>query len=379
MQREGPLSNVRVIDFTWAAMGPYAGYLLACLGAEVIQVSRPVRGTKSTTAAITQFFDVGKTCVQIDVKHDAGKRILKSLIGKADIFLENFRPGVVENLGLDFETVSENNPKLVMISGSALGRGGAESGYVGYAPIFSALSGLADETGFEDGPPTEIRYPCDLTSGALMAFAAIAGVAKARNGAGAYVDLAARDALLWTLTSSLGLGKQDAGRLGNGHETMFPHNVFPCQGRDQWVAIAARDDQQRRALYRLVGWSEETETDVSALNSPDREKIEAAIATWTSSRTTDEAVSGLQACGVAVFASVDARDIWNDDHLRARNAFQYVEGVGWVAGPPWALEGGRGQIMAARNGADARRHVFQDILGLDPAQIDDLVQQNILG
>ena len=108
----GPLGGCRVVDFTWAAMGPYAGYLLAALGAEVIQVSRPLKNSSSTTAAITQFFDVGKTCVKINVKDDDGKAVLLDLISKSDVFLENFRPGVVEGLGLDFESLMKKNPRL---------------------------------------------------------------------------------------------------------------------------------------------------------------------------------------------------------------------------------------------------------------------------
>ena len=111
----GPLSGYRVVDFTWAAMGPYAGYLLAAMGAEVIQVSRPLKNSSSTTAAITQFFDVGKTCVKINVKDDQGKALLIDLISKSNVFLENFRPGVVESLGLDFMTLTKTNPDLVMV------------------------------------------------------------------------------------------------------------------------------------------------------------------------------------------------------------------------------------------------------------------------
>ena len=117
----GPLSGTRVVDFTWAAMGPYAGYLLASLGAEVIQVSRPAKGVTSTTASITQFFDVGKTCVKINVKEPKGKQILLDLTAQSDIFLENFRSGVIEGLGFNFEALQQKNPSLVMVSGSALG------------------------------------------------------------------------------------------------------------------------------------------------------------------------------------------------------------------------------------------------------------------
>ena len=381
MSQGGPLAGLRVIDFTWAAMGPYAGYLLAGLGAEVIQVSRPLKATaNSTTASITRFFDVGKTCIRVNVKELRGKKILHDLIDKSDIFLENFRPGVIEGLGFDFETLSQTNKNLVMISGSALGRGGQESGYVGYAPIFSALSGLADLTGFEDGRPTEIRYPCDLTSGALMAFAAIAGVANLKRREGSYVDLAARDALLWTLTSSFALsGKAINHRKGNNHETIFPHGVYRCAGEDQWVTIAARDNRQRQALFQLIGYTAGHGVDTGSLSNQDREAVESAIAAWAFSLDTEKAVATLQSQGVSAFASVDAKDIWQDKHLRCRHFFQYTTDVGWVASPPWFLQGGREAISHNGDASLAREKVFSGILGINSEAIEALLIEGVLG
>lgn len=380
MREPGPLSGLRVVDFTWAAMGPYAGYLLAGLGAEVIQVSRPPKGSSSTTAAITQFFDVGKTCVKINVKEPRGRKILLDLIGQSDIFLENFRPGVVEGLGLDFETLSKTSPELVMVSGSALGRGGEDSSYVGYAPIFSALSGLADVTGFADGRPTEIRYPCDLTSGALMAFAAIAGVANLKGGKGAYVDLAARDALIWTLTSAFAVqANEPTQRQGNSHDTAFPHGVYRCAGEDQWSTIAVQNDKQRQSLYDLIGWSAHSGAETESLSDLDRKNVEAAITAWTSKNSTEIVVAELQALGISAFASVDARDIWEDSHLRSRNFFQHSKGVGWVAASPWCLEDGRENLPITYDAAVARKRVFSGILGIEAPVIEQLQQAGVLG
>lgn len=377
---QGPLAGVRVVDFTWAAMGPYAGYLLAGLGAEVIQVSRPARGATSTTASITQFFDVGKTCVKINVKEPRGKQILMDLTTRSDIFLENFRPGVIEGLGFDFETLQQDNPDLVMVSGSALGRGGPDSSYVGYAPVFSALSGLADTTGFPDGRPTEIRYPCDLTSGALMAFAAITGLVQARGGQGAYVDLAARDALMWTLTSSFALPEQaTAVRRGNDHESAFPHGLYRCQGEDQWVSIVVRCHEQRQALFELIDWKNAGDKDPNSLSENERHEIEQAITRWTAQQSVESAVEQLQRLKIAAFASTDAGDIWQDKHLRARGAFQYAQDIGWVAAPPWALTPGQRTSAQTLDADSARRRVFQEILGMDMAQIEDLLEGGILG
>ncbi|MAU94235.1 MAG: hypothetical protein CMJ93_08530 [Planctomycetes bacterium] len=376
----GPLAGTRVVDFTWAAMGPYAGYLLASLGAEVIQVSRPAKGVTSTTASITQFFDVGKTCVKINVKEPRGKQILLDLTAQSDIFLENFRPGVIEGLGFNFEALQQKNPGLVMVSGSALGRGGDDSGYVGYAPIFSALSGLADSTGFSDGRPTEIRYPCDLTSGALMAFAAIAGLVQARRDRGAYVDLAARDALIWSLTSSFALPRQAiTNRRGNDHERAFPHGLYRCKGEDQWLSIVVCSQVDLKSLCELLGLKTVSEQSPGDLSQEERRTIEQSLENWASQQRVDNAVRELQAFNIAAFASSDARDIWEDQHLRARGAFQYAQDVGWVAAPPWTL----GQVHRSSpytpSQDEARERVFQEILKMDTELIKTLKETDIIG
>lgn len=375
---DGPLSGLRVVDFTWAAMGPYAGYLLAGLGAEVIQVSRPLKGSSSTTASITQFFDVGKIAVQIDVKLVEGKQTLLDLIEKSDIFLENFRPGVVESLGLDFESLSKINPNLIMVSGSALGRGGSDSSYVGYAPIFSALSGLADSTGFEDGRPTEIRYPADITSGAVMAFAAIAGAAD-RQESGTYVDLAARDALLWTLTSSfiVNSANKPMKRLGNSHDTSFPHGVFKCAGHDQWVSISVGDETKRQAIYSLIGRTDISE--LALMSESDKQSVEHSLESWVSQFEAKRVVIQLQSMGVAAFASVDSKDIWEDKHLRAREVFRYVEDIGWVAAPPWRRVGQQEQLPTTCKSASARKRVFNEILGIELDVIEEMLVRGVIG
>ncbi len=375
----GPLGGCRVVDFTWAAMGPYAGYLLAALGAEVIQVSRPLKNSTSTTAAITQFFDVGKTCVKINVKDDDGKKILIDLISKSDVFLENFRPGVVEGLGLDFDTLTKTNSELVMVSGSALGRGGRDSAYVGYAPIFSALSGLADATGFEDGRPTEIRYPSDLTSGATMAFAALAGLADKARG-GTYVDLAARDALTWTLASSFATTNDvHSKRLGNGHNSIFPHGLYKCKGHDQWVALSVSDDNQIEALCGLINWRPKDRGEVTNLSDADKREFDQLIETWTSARNPSDAVTELQELGIAASQSADASDIWEDKHIRAREFFRHIDGVGWVASPPWRIKNKQNHAYALTQAAASRKRVFHEILGVSLNVIEDLVKRGVIG
>jgi len=376
---QGPLSGTRVIDFTWAAMGPYAGYLLASLGAEVIQISRPTKGKTLSAAQITEYFNIGKICFQLDVKSDEGKNILAGLVEKSDIFLENFRPGVIEDLGFGIEDLVKMNSEIVMVSGSALGRGAADSQFIGYAPIFSALSGLADLTGFEDGPPTEIRYPCDLTSGALMAFAAISGLIAARNGNALAVDLSARDALLWTLSPSLGAwanGKKT--RIGNAHSVAALQDVYRCADDDGWIAVTIPNFLGRETFLALIDVTLSGDQTFTP-STTELLQVHDALAAWARRRSAAEAAEALRSAGIAASKSNDSEDLWLDEQLRARDFYRYVDGAGWTVASPWVFGGDRSVSHAPLRDNGARNHVLANILGYDTGRIDHLFESGIVG
>ena len=376
---QGPLSGTRVIDFTWAAMGPYAGYLLASLGAEVIQISRPTKRQVLSAAQITEYFHIGKICFQLDVKSDEGKKILSDLVEKSDVFLENFRPGVIEGLGFGFKDLVEMNSDIVMVSGSALGRGGVDSQYVGYAPIFSALSGLADLTGFTDGPPTEIRYPCDLTSGALMAFAAISGLLAAREGGALAVDLSARDALLWSLSPAVGASVNDyETRIGNGHPKALLQGVYPCADEDGWIAVTIPDLSGKQSFLDLINVPL-SEHQSRAPSSMELEQINSALAIWARQRLAADAAKLLLSLGVAASKSNDSEDLWFDEQLRSRDFYRYVDGAGWTVASPWVVGGSRPDPRAPIRGNDARNRVLGEILEYDAGRIEELLDARVVG
>lgn len=385
-----PLSGIRVIDFTWAALGPYAGYLLASLGAQVIHVGRPQsKMAGSTTASIYHELNVGKINVGIDVKHPEGRDLLVKLIEHADVFFENFRPGVVEKLQLGFDDVNKINPRLVMVSGSAIGRAGADGNFVGYAPIFTALSGLAHLTGYADGPPVEIRHPADLTAGAVAAFAALAGLAsRKQTGKGLYIDLSARDAILWTLSAEVAAtqnNKDIDSRIGNESRDHAPHDVYQCAGNNAWISIVAASDDDWKKLCEAIGspsLATRAQFRTTASRLENKKEISGIIEEWTRARPLEQCLSILQGAGIAAFPSLTNKGIFEDPHVQARKTLQLdqvAESKVWSAGPPWIFHPGQRDALKTVNGDDALDYVFSQILQIPKPKLNDLQKSGIVG
>lgn len=372
-----PLAGLKVVELTWVAMGPYAGYLLNCLGADVIHVGQPESPEAAARGGTRyQELNVGKACVGINLKSTDGRSLMKALLASADVFLENFRPGVIEKLGLGYEELREVNPRLLMVSMSAVGRRAATGNYSGYAPIFAALAGLAHGTGHEDGPPTEIRHPVDLTAGAIAALAVLSGLTRRqKDGKGCYVDLSAREAIMVTLTRQFIEAQHyrcDPGRQGNASDSMAPHGVFPCRGENEWITIAVSDDDAWRKLTAALS-GPEFDSDCRYAKRGDRilrrREVEQLVGSWTRQWHAMPLAQHLQSAGVAAFPSMTNKDLWELKHLHEREVFASAERSGkpqWFVQGPWMFNGRRARVRSTRSGEDAFGYVFGELLRLSP-------------
>ncbi|MBV8805584.1 MAG: CoA transferase, partial [Sinobacteraceae bacterium] len=210
--RTGPLQGVRVLELTKIWAGPYTGKLLALLGAEVIRVesydsldaTRRYGVKDINDAPGFQAINPGKYSVQLNVRTDRGRQLVQDLVKKSDIFIENLRPGAAKRLGLGYEVLRSLKPDIVAVSMSMYGQEGPLSYQTGYAPCFSALSGLCQLIGYEDGPPQllNIRYG-DSSYGTTAAFAALVALChRQQTGQGQFVDVSAVESLVAMLGDS---------------------------------------------------------------------------------------------------------------------------------------------------------------------------------
>jgi crotonobetainyl-CoA:carnitine CoA-transferase CaiB-like acyl-CoA transferase len=386
------LEGVRVLDFTWAAAGPYATCLLALLGAEVVKVESSRRPDPARRGFLTDYgginrspnfneINLNKRSFQVDLSRPQGLALAHRLAGWADVVVDNFRPGVMTRFGLDADTLRARRPELIVASSSANGSTGPDALAAGLASIFSATGGLSEQTGYVDGPPTEIGESTDYRSGNALAVAILAALLhRARTGEGQHVDLASREVVAASSPDALlahELGVPWEIRVGNAHREMAPHGVYPADGDDDWVAIAVGDELEWASLCAVLGRPDWVSRYPSAESRrATRADIEAAIEGWTRKRSSRTAFETLQAAGVPAMAVMTNEALASDPHLDARGVFADVEhpelGRTRVMRPPWVfsrldIELRPGPLLGQDND-----HVLETILGMSQGERDEL-------
>ncbi|BBY39795.1 CoA transferase [Mycobacterium mantenii] len=333
-----PLADVRVTDFTAFWAGPVATQLLGALGADVIKVEgvrRPdgMRFSAGRPPDWDQWWEWGpvflcsnnnKRGVSIELGTDAGRELALELIAASDLVVENFSPRVMANFGLEWEAVRAANPRAILVRMPAFGLDGPWRDRVGFAQTMEQATGMAWMTGHAVGPPVIPRGVCDPIAGLHAAFAAIAALAiRDRRGAGMQVESTMVEAALNVAAEMLveysrhGITMRRNGNRGPG---AAPQGVYRCRGDDEWVALAAMDDDARVSLAGLLGRPGLDETGWAG--RPD--DIDKLISDWTALHSVAEAVDALRAAGVAAARVTPAADLLTDPQLRARGFWETV-------------------------------------------------------
>ncbi|ORV62768.1 acyl-CoA hydratase [Mycobacterium europaeum] len=334
-----PLADTRITDFTAFWAGPVATQLLGALGADVIKVEgvrRPdgMRFSAGRPPSWDQWWEWGpvflcsnnnKRAVSVELSTEAGRAIALELVAASDLVLENFSPRVMTNFGLGWDAVRAANPRAVMVRMPAFGLDGPWRDRVGFAQTMEQATGMAWMTGHRDGPPVIPRGVCDPIAGLHAAFAAVAAlVLRDRDGRGMHVESTMVEAALNVAAEMLveysrnGIKMRRNGNRGPGAN---PQGVYRCRGEDDWVALAAVDDDARAALARLLGRPDLGADDWR--EQPD--EIDKLISDWTARRAVTEAVDALRAAGVAAARVTPAPELLRDPHLHARAFWEQVD------------------------------------------------------
>jgi len=381
--RGGPLQGVRVVELTKVWAGPYAGKLLAFLGAEAIKIE------SLNSLDTARYYGVGdindapgfravnpqKRSVQIDMKTAQGIDLILDLIRQSDVVIENLRPGAAKRLGLGYEAVKAVKPDIVYVSMSMHGTTGPLSYQTGYAPGFSALSGVTYSVGYEGKPPAgmNIRYG-DATFGATAAYAALVALLhRRRSGVGQFVDVAAAESMSSMIPDIL-IDFALNGRVqeceGNRHADMVPHGVYPCR-ENEWIAIAVSCDDAWKALAAAMGKPGLADHPLyrsHADRKANEEALNRLIAQWTLTQDARETASELQRRGVAAAKSASSIDLVSDPHLWDRGFFPTVADHGAqtrpVIGPSWKTTRDAAIVKGAPRLGEHNAYVLGTILGL---------------
>jgi len=255
----GPFHDITVLDLTRVLSGPYCTMLLGDLGARIIKIEQPGKGDDTRPwgppflggeSAYYLSINRNKESVTLDFKKPQGRAVLEQLIAKADVLVENFRPGTLERMNLDYATLSKKYPRLVYCSLSGFGHSGPRSREAGYDAVLQAEGGLMSLTGSPDAPPVRVGVAiADIASGMFAAQGISAALyARERTGRGQHVDIAMLDSVAALLTYQAGIyfaTNTPPTRLGNRHPTIVPYETFAASDGEFMLAVGT-DEQWKK-------------------------------------------------------------------------------------------------------------------------------------
>ncbi len=391
----GPLSGIRVLDFTWALAGPYGTMILADMGAEVWKVE-PVGMNERDRApgpivdgVNVYFFSVnrGKQSIQLDLKSDEGREIALSLAEHADVVTENFAPGAMKRLGLDYGAVRERNPRVVYASTSGFGQTGPDAGRGAVDVIVQAASGLMSITGYPNGPPARAGYSiADMAAGMYTAIGVLGAIVeRERSGEGQYLDVGMLDAQLALLEGPLSryfaLGSAP-GRIGSRHPLITPFQAFATS--DGYVVVAnVKDWTLFCALMELDELARDVRFTTNELRTQHHAELEPLLSAAFAGRTTADWIAALEGACLAGPLNTIA-DVAASQQALHRESFVDLPTAagGTMKGVNSPLKFSRTQTDVTR-GADAAggstREILQRVLRMDDARIADLLANGIIG
>ncbi|MEV0539746.1 CaiB/BaiF CoA transferase family protein [Nocardia salmonicida] len=332
----GPLADLRVVEMGQLLAGPFAGQLLGDLGAEVIKLESPGTGDpmrqwgREQSAGKSLWWPVvarNKKSVTCNLRDPAGQQLARQLIERADIVIENFRPGTMERWGLGFDRLREHNPGLIMVRVTGYGQSGPYSPRAGYGSIGEAMGGIRYVTGDPDHAPA--RAGISLGDSLAAVFATIGALAavhhRANTGRGQMVDSAIYEAVLAMMESLLpefAVTGYQRERTGSVLPNVAPSNIYPTLGGEM-ILVAANQDTVFARLVKAMGRPElATDERYSTHNARGARmtELDDLIAAWTATFETDALLEQLHAAGVPAGRIFTARDMFTDPHFAAREA-----------------------------------------------------------
>ncbi len=327
-----PLAGVRVLDLTRVLAGPFCSMMLGDMGAEVIKVEEPGKGDDTRSwppfaggeASYFMAVNRGKRSLTLNLKAPEGQDILRKLVGKSDVLIENFRPGTLDKLGFGYKALARRHPKLVYCSISGFGESGPEAGRAGYDLVVQAESGIMDLTGFADGPPVKVGNSiADLTAGMSAAHGVVlALLARTRTRRGQKVEIAMLDVMASLLTYQAGIyfaTGQRPTRRGNAHPSIVPYEVFKAADAYLVLGVANNSLWERCcAALERADLTRDPRFDTEARRVEHRAILVPLLNDVLGARTAEEWIKRFEAAGVPAGRIKTVSEVCESDQLKAR-------------------------------------------------------------
>ena len=413
-----PLEGIRIVDFTWVAAGPVMTSQLCDMGAEVIKVESLRRldycrlmprpdlaeddplnafldsGEPYDTVPLFHEYCRGKKSLTVDIKKAKGIELLKRIISKSDVVVDNFTPRVMSSIGLDYESLKVIKPDIIVLSTSAGGSYGPLSDLRAFAANITSMAGLEGIYGYRNEEPLgSLTFAVgDYYNAFHGAFAILAALRyRNKSNKGQFIDMCQIETTAGLLSEAFmdffGNGRV-MGTQGNYHPTMSPHGNYPCKGDDQWVSIAIKDEDEWRSLVEVMGtpqWSLAERFADRFGRLKNRNDLDKKLAGWTRCFAKEEVTRMLQEKGVAAMGVQSITELKDKDpHAEARNSrvesmHPKLSGSLRLQSSPVRLSKTPARIK--RLGPLLGEHnyeVMMDIAGLSENEVDLLIEEEVL-
>jgi crotonobetainyl-CoA:carnitine CoA-transferase CaiB-like acyl-CoA transferase len=406
MRRVLPLDGVRVVDFTHFVAGPHATLWLASLGADVMKIESPKRPDAFrlsqlkanieptlNNSAIFATTNLMKRSCCIDIATPAGQELCHGLVAASDVVVANFRPGILEQFGLDYETLSAINPALIMAVITGYGYTGEFAAFQALGPNIHAFSGLSAATGYPGGPPEQLfgTY-ADVIAGQVAALSILAALyQRETTGCGDYLDIAMSEAMISVAPQAVldaALLHAETPRQGNDEPGTAPHGCYPCAGDDRWIAIATFGDNHWHRLLTVLGLGrlrDDPRFTSAGLRWTNRRALDELIGAATAAHAAADLAAALQQAGVAATVVRTAEDVLADPQLLADDFLGPVThaelGEAVLPKMPWRITvdgAGERPIGPAPDFGHETRQILQALVGVTDEQWADLREGGVV-
>jgi len=404
-RRALPLAGIRVANFGWGWLGPVAGQTLSFLGADVYKIESRARidinrtlppfggGIRGPDRSLQNHAGwAGNGSITIDLKKPEGQELARQLVAQCDVAIENFGPGVMARLNLDYDDLRAVKPEIIMASMPAAGLSGPLKGIRTYGMSLSSITGLDSLTGYRGGPPIPVENAfADPLGGVIGAFGVMLALHhRDRTGRGQHVDFSQQEGIMQMIAPAF-MDYTMNGRVAqpNGNRDPLgataPHGVFPCSGDDRWIAIAVYTDDEWQALVAGMdgpSWARAPEFAAAGERVQNIDALHERLSEWTRGFDDYELADHLQRLGVAATPVLNVGDLLTDPHFKARGTFIEIEHPlgfwetiygAYVKTSATRVDVRPGPIMGCDND-----YVFKELLGIPEERYRRLIDDEII-
>ncbi|MCY3824777.1 MAG: CoA transferase [Nitrospinae bacterium] len=394
----GPLEGIRVVDLTRILAGPYCTMMLGDMGAEVIKIENPDGGDDTRgwgppflNGVSTYFISINrnKKSLTLNLKDERGKELLRDLIRKGDVVVENFRPGALDKLGFSWEEIHRINPAVIFASLSGFGQTGPRSSEPGFDVVIQGEGGIMSITGEPDGPPSKFGASiADITAGMLAAQGILLSLYhREKTGVGQMVDVGMLDGQVALLTyhanNYFGTGKLPP-RRGNKHPSITPYETYEC--KDGYFNLGVGNDSLWRRFCDAMGLGDIKEDPKFAINKDrvdNRLELQEILDAFFAEKTVGETLEALRGAGIPCGPINNLEQVLNEPQVLAREMVVDVDvpvaGPTKVTGVPIKLSETPGAVRTPPPTLGQHtEEVLESVLGMDEAQRNALRDEGVV-